>query len=500
MPAPIKFVFLELTNHCNFDCTFCPSGVMRRTRQFMDPALAIRLIDEIASRHLASEPVQLHVMGEPFLHPKLFDILGHMRSKGVPVRLFTNGALLHAANRERLFQADVDELVVGVQTHSAETYRDHRRGRPDYETYVRQIRETIEAKFVSRARTRIELHFMNTKHFNEFRAGKGYAGTLLPLVDDTGKALEVVTEWKRFGREVSARHALGFEPLDLEGLQGVYRDDPLACVRGNHCEFLPGVILGFKEIGTFCDYLVSPIRFVERYSSDCRAPNEQFTVLADGACSLCCVDYDGQMSVGHVSSRSIEEVWTSPRVRELQRINADGLFPTALCRVCRAFQVVDDYAKKFPGREGEPYALDRGWYPLEHDGEAAYRWVGKRALLTVGAGPARIELTVRAGHPRLAAMHLTVSQGVHRRSRELASGGWETIALDLEPAGAAEREVVLESEEFWIPARDVEGSEDRRELSVMVRDVRVTDEADRRRRPVWRERFRLPGRTRNSRA
>jgi hypothetical protein len=30
----------------------------------------------------------------------------------------------------------------------------------------------------------------------------------------------------------------------------------------NHCEILPGVILSFKELNTFCDYCGNPIKYV----------------------------------------------------------------------------------------------------------------------------------------------------------------------------------------------------------------------------------------------
>lgn len=472
--GPIRFVFLELTNHCNFDCTFCPNGVMTRPRRFMDVSLAFRLLAEIAEERLAAEPIQLHVMGEPFLHPRLFDILAFMRQKRLPVRLFTNGALLHAANRERLFQADVEELVIGIQTISEETYRDHRRGRPDYRTYLQQIRDTIEAKFDRGATTRIELHFMNTKHFNEFRDGKGYPATRLPLVDDNQKAFAIIDEWKDFGRRVSEKHRLGHQPVDLEGLRGAYRDDPLGCVRGNHCEILPGVIIGFKEIGTFCDYLVNPIRFVERYQSDCSALNEQLAVLASGDCTLCCVDYDGKMAVGNVAQGRLADVWNSPAVRALQEANAGGRFPTEVCRVCRAFQVVDDYGRKFPGREGDPFDLERGWYPLEQAGPESFRWVGKRARLALGADAVRVGLTVKPGHPGRPVTTLAVRQGRRETRYALPAGEWTSLVFETGPIDRDGATIEVESEEFWVPASEIPGSDDRRELSVMIRDVEVT--------------------------
>jgi MoaA/NifB/PqqE/SkfB family radical SAM enzyme len=153
MKPLIKFVFIELTNHCNFNCTFCPNAVMTRKRQFMDTDLAIRLLDEIASKNLASEPIQLHLMGEPLLHPQIFEILEFIRKKNLPVRLFTNGALLNEKNRERIYAGDIKELVIGIQTQSDETYRNHRRGKPDFQTYMKNIQDTVEAKFAKNAKT-----------------------------------------------------------------------------------------------------------------------------------------------------------------------------------------------------------------------------------------------------------------------------------------------------------------------------------------------------------
>ena len=74
----IKYIFIELTNHCNYSCTFCPDGIMTRKRQFMDADLVYRLLDEIADKGLTDEPIQLHLMGEPLLHPDLFLSLIHI--------------------------------------------------------------------------------------------------------------------------------------------------------------------------------------------------------------------------------------------------------------------------------------------------------------------------------------------------------------------------------------------------------------------------------------
>jgi len=469
----IKFVFLELTNHCNFNCTFCPNAVMTRKRQCMDKDLAFRLLDEISSKNLASEPIQLHLMGEPLLHPQIFEILEFMHKKNLPVRFFTNGALLNEKHRDRIYAAYIKELVIGIQTHTEPTYREHRRGKPDFQTYMKNIRDTVEAKFAKNSKMQIEMHYMNTKHFNEFRTEKNYPQTLFPLVDSNEKAFAIIDEWKDFGRKISEKYKLNHQPVDLEGLKGPYKNDPLACVRDNHCEILPGVILSFKELNTFCDYLVNPIKYVERFRSNCNSICEQFAVLAGGECTLCCVDYDGKMDVGNAESRGVESIWTSKKVRKLQKINRQGLFPMQVCRICRAFQVVDDYTNKFPGREKEPFELLHGWYPLEDDGKDRYRWIGKRAALALKQNAKSLEFLIKAGHPRSKKTKIYVRQGNRKKNYLLKNKDWNKIIFALEDIGRHGAEIILESEKFWIPAEIFPGNDDRRELSVMVKDVHL---------------------------
>ena len=71
---PINYLFIEITNACNFKCTWCPDDIMGRKRGFMKKEKAFRLLDEIAAKRSwlgPLYPVKLHQMGEPFLHPDL---------------------------------------------------------------------------------------------------------------------------------------------------------------------------------------------------------------------------------------------------------------------------------------------------------------------------------------------------------------------------------------------------------------------------------------------
>lgn len=471
---PKKYFFLELTNRCNFSCTFCADGIMARPRQSMDKGLAFKVIDEIARDRLTTEPLQLHLMGEPFLYPQLFEVIDHIHSQGLSVRLFTNGALLNAKNRQRIYGTEIEELVIGIHTPTEPVYNDLRRGKPDFETYMRQIKDTVEDKFRRNSAMRIILQYLNTKHFNRSRLEQGYPEAALPLIDSEEKALLVIEEWKAFGRRVSGMCNLDHEPVDLEGLQGPYQAQPLDCLKGDHLEVLPGVILSFKDISTFSDYLLRDVRYVERYRAVCRSFDEQLAVLSSGDCTPCCVDYDGKIVLGNAKSWSLTSLLHSKNLRRLQNSARRGLLPTPTCRVCQAILVKDDYAKKFPGAERAPYALESGWYPLESDGTDSFRWTGKRAVLILQEEAAEITLRIRNGHPRRERLGVSLLQGKLRKSFPLQDRSWTTLSFRLKSSRKHGTHIVLEAEDFWIPAEDLEDNQDRRELGVMVANISLT--------------------------
>src|SRR5262249_3950104 len=71
---PINYLFVEITNACNFKCTWCPDDIMDRRRGFMKKEKVFRILDEIAEKRSwmgPLYPVKLHQMGEPMLHPDL---------------------------------------------------------------------------------------------------------------------------------------------------------------------------------------------------------------------------------------------------------------------------------------------------------------------------------------------------------------------------------------------------------------------------------------------
>jgi MoaA/NifB/PqqE/SkfB family radical SAM enzyme len=84
-------------DRCNLDCKYCYAAPFAGT--VMDSAR----LDEIVRELLEMEVFDLvFAGGEPFLHPKLFDVVERSVKGGRQIAVLTNGTHLNASNRSRL--------------------------------------------------------------------------------------------------------------------------------------------------------------------------------------------------------------------------------------------------------------------------------------------------------------------------------------------------------------------------------------------------------------
>ena len=86
---PFKKAYLEITNVCNLNCSFCPKT--KRSPRFITTEEFLHLIDEVTP---FTDYVYFHLMGEPLLHPKLKEFFTICGERGLKVSLTTNGPLL----------------------------------------------------------------------------------------------------------------------------------------------------------------------------------------------------------------------------------------------------------------------------------------------------------------------------------------------------------------------------------------------------------------------
>jgi len=305
---PINYLFVEITNACNFKCTWCPDEIMDRRRGFMKKERVFRLLDEIAEKRSFLGPifpVKLHQMGEPMLHPELPAIVEYAESRGVPVELNTNCGLITSERVEALYRAGLTNLILSYQTPDPETFKTRKAPKLVFDEYRDKVRIALERKLALGARTNIEIDIMNTKYADGYR-----------IVSEDEQALAFLADWIAYCRELEARHGLAPRAHDLDAIRASHmldRDE-----NGSRYELLDGVHLVWKRCHTWGNVIgehTGPQAMAasggESTSPDtyCPAPHDQFVVLWNGDVVSCCTDYEGRTKTANVFASSIEAVW-----------------------------------------------------------------------------------------------------------------------------------------------------------------------------------------------
>lgn len=159
-PDPtIKWHFdIDIVSSCNLRCPSCPVGNSwdRRTPvKYMRPDLLEAILEKATSecRHL---DVALYNWTEPFLHPRLGEMIRLVRAAGLSCGLSTNLNLIN--NLGDVMAADPGMLKISLSGFTQETYGvTHRRG--DIEVVKRNMVEVARERDRIGASTRVEVIF-----------------------------------------------------------------------------------------------------------------------------------------------------------------------------------------------------------------------------------------------------------------------------------------------------------------------------------------------------
>lgn len=160
MNRPLWSVQIELTNHCNYRCGFCPQSIYKnpayseapfdRQKGYMEFALFKRAFDQ--AREFANE-VNFSFFGEPTLHPEYNRIFRYMMQNRGHLSIVTNSNLSYLTKNvmELWIDVGINQCRFSIDAAEPDTYDLVRPGghilrldgKPDK---VRRRLHTIDAK------------------------------------------------------------------------------------------------------------------------------------------------------------------------------------------------------------------------------------------------------------------------------------------------------------------------------------------------------------------
>lgn len=113
MKKRFKKVYIEITNKCNLNCSFC-SEIKKAKKE-----MTIEEFKEIISKIKDyTDYVYLHVKGEPLLHSKLDEILSICDDNNIFVNITTNGTILKERKNLLLNHKSIRQINVSLHSEN----------------------------------------------------------------------------------------------------------------------------------------------------------------------------------------------------------------------------------------------------------------------------------------------------------------------------------------------------------------------------------------------
>ena len=267
-------IYLEITNVCNLDCTFCHKT--KRAKKMMSEDEFRTLLEKIVGK---AKYLYFHLMGEPTIHPQLPSFIRLARERGFLPAITTNGSLLKEKGESLL---SANPYKISISLHAPEA----------------------NAAFADAE------YFSTCISFAKKAAAQGVYVALrlwnLGSGADNSKTLEILhnafpNEWKDLRGGSSQRMS---ERIFLEWGERFEWPDP-----------------ALPECAPDAD------RF-------CYGLRDQLGILADGTVVPCCLDSDGNLALGNLFESELDQIIASPRAKAIYDGFSSRRAVEPLCRRC----------------------------------------------------------------------------------------------------------------------------------------------------------------------
>jgi len=257
---------------------------------------------------------------EPFARSDFLQILGHMKSRGLPVSFTTNGLLLDDDKTAELLSIGVDTIYFSID--GDETAHDRERGRGAFEKatgVIRRISEFRKARSCSRPVVRV-----NMTVSNRLRGGIERAIRSIRKSTDDGfdslviHLLRYITPDELSKHREAVRRSLG---CDAPGAAGHLAPDYLVPDPAALADEIEG-IRGLPKISMFPDLGRGDL--VHYYSDGpcgrkrCIAPLRGVVVKPNGDVLFCPDEWIDDYVLGNIREQDIAEIWNGEKARRFR--------------------------------------------------------------------------------------------------------------------------------------------------------------------------------------
>src|SRR5438445_2845032 len=122
--GPIE-ISLESTAKCNLYCPMCPRHIYTFDNESMDLNLYRKIIADCKDY---VEFIWPYGIGEPMIHPSIFEMIRITRDAGIRTGMSTNATLMDDKRTDMLLDSGLDYVILAFDGATKETYEKYRIG------------------------------------------------------------------------------------------------------------------------------------------------------------------------------------------------------------------------------------------------------------------------------------------------------------------------------------------------------------------------------------
>lgn len=292
----MKKIYIELSDICHLACSFCPAP--KGVRGVMSPAVFSQALDHALP---LSKRIALHILGDPCALPNLADYLALAHSKGAEIELVTSGVFCHKHRPQTLLSPPVYQLSISLEAGI----------------------DNAIANYATKLAPLLAYHLQHPSCFLNLRIQdiNLYQRPQI-LCDLLRQILPESIFTPTHNAHHQAYHQKFCHALSRNAIHTLFDEK-------GRIRLWSRAFLIIKSHFTWAGFATMP----QKHKS-CHALKEQIGILSDGTIVPCCMDTQGAINLGNITTTSLQEALRSPRAVAMKNGFKTQRAVESLCQHC----------------------------------------------------------------------------------------------------------------------------------------------------------------------
>ena len=289
--SQITYVYLETTNYCNLECSFCNRDKVVKNPIHMSLNNWDLVLDKLKDQPIKED--KLMGLGEPFMHPQFSTICSKFKD------YFPKAKVIVATNAQYKLNKNFEDSLkhIDLLYISIDGYKEsYEKFRPPAK-WEKLIKFLEDLQSVERYNCSITCNYVvNTQNVKDIEK----INQLCKKYKLEELRLNLAQEWSENKNLTSNASTWGYAKEDMELLKKNFKDN----VKGK-----------------------SPWTW-----SDCFWIENGLYMTVNGDLKICCLNTDTE-SIGNIFNNSLEDIFNSKKINDV-RVGCKNNKPTSHCKNC----------------------------------------------------------------------------------------------------------------------------------------------------------------------